>query len=189
MSKRLLLAAAVSLAWVVSAHAEKPKTWWVAPPAEYDHPYDGELELRRMSPKEIGISCPAAAHSKIGAALACAFVFTGSCSIYMAPDADIRKFGLTPEIVLRHELAHCNGWPGDHRGARYWQKDWAEKPVETKPCGLAIQKPCEPEPDLSTWLADPRIWEEAIQRFVPLPNPDPRKTRKADDLDRLLFGR
>jgi hypothetical protein len=23
-------------------------------------------------------------------------------------------------VVLRHERAHCNKWPADHRGARVW---------------------------------------------------------------------
>jgi hypothetical protein len=36
----------------------------------------------------------------------------------MAPDADIIAAGHLPWVVKRHEIAHCNGWPGDHSGAR-----------------------------------------------------------------------
>jgi hypothetical protein len=40
------------------------------------------------------------------------------CAIVMAPDDVITKAGFPPALVLRHEIAHCNGWPADHRGAR-----------------------------------------------------------------------
>jgi len=29
--------------------------------------------------------------------------------------------GLTLEIVMRHELGHCNGWPPDRTGAWYME--------------------------------------------------------------------
>jgi hypothetical protein len=43
----------------------------------------------------------------------------------MAPDDVITKAGFPPELIKRHEIAHCNGWPGDHRDARVFE-DWAE---------------------------------------------------------------
>jgi hypothetical protein len=42
----------------------------------------------------------------------------------VAPEADMKVVGLTMDITLRHEIAHCNGWPGDHRGALPIE-DWA----------------------------------------------------------------
>jgi hypothetical protein len=36
----------------------------------------------------------------------------------------MKVVGLTMEITLRHETAHCNGWPNDHRGALPIE-DWA----------------------------------------------------------------
>jgi hypothetical protein len=30
----------------------------------------------------------------------------------------IEAGGWTKELLLRHETAHCNGWPGDHPGKR-----------------------------------------------------------------------
>ena len=44
------------------------------------------------------------------------------CKVYVVSDAFINKhtaeqrklFGYSYENFLRHELAHCNGWPGDH---------------------------------------------------------------------------
>jgi hypothetical protein len=38
--------------------------------------------------------------------------------------ADMKAVGLTMDITMRHETAHCNGWPGDHRGALPIE-DWA----------------------------------------------------------------
>jgi len=31
------------------------------------------------------------------------------------------------ENILRHEIGHCNGWPGDHRGARTWREAERDK--------------------------------------------------------------
>jgi hypothetical protein len=33
-----------------------------------------------------------------------------SCTIVMVSDADIKAHGLTSDIALRHEIAHCNGY-------------------------------------------------------------------------------
>jgi hypothetical protein len=119
----------------------------IMPPAEYDHPYKGKLlRYTAEDQAEIRSRCPRGSFHLIGVALACTYVWPGFCIVAMVPDDRIRKAGFTPEIVLRHEIAHCNGWPGDHRGARAWQNDWAEAPVvETEPVAP------------NTWLADPRI--------------------------------
>jgi hypothetical protein len=56
-------------------------------------------------------------------AVACAkIVLAGTvpigCELIISPDSIIALAGLTLEFVKRHEIAHCNGWPADHRGAR-----------------------------------------------------------------------
>jgi hypothetical protein len=88
----------------------------VIPPVEYDHPYKGKLTVTRSgSQSDIRMSCgptPFPYH------LGCAKLAPEGCYILMAEDDFIRKNGWTPEIVLRHETGHCNGWPGDQRGAR-----------------------------------------------------------------------
>jgi hypothetical protein len=80
--------------------------------------------------------------------------------VVIASAGDMKAVGLTMNITMRHETAHCNGWPGDHRGALPIE-DWAlmnipedasdntplrpsapQQPA-SRPCGLAIQKPCE----------------------------------------------
>jgi hypothetical protein len=40
----------------------------------------------------------------------------GECIIYLADD--LEAIGLTREMVLRHEMGHCNGWSGAHERQR-----------------------------------------------------------------------
>jgi hypothetical protein len=88
----------------------------VLPPKEFDYPYRGKLTVTRSpSQAEIRANCsPTSFPYHLGCARLTAF----GCDILMADDAFIRKSGWTPEIVMRHEIGHCNGWPGDHRGGR-----------------------------------------------------------------------
>jgi hypothetical protein len=53
----------------------------------------------------------------MGNALGCFIRHVASCFIILAPDADIVAAGFATEDIKRHEIAHCNGWPSDHRGA------------------------------------------------------------------------
>jgi hypothetical protein len=91
--------------------------------------------------QQVRDACPNAKFN-LGHALACAWRFPGgeTCWIVMVPDDQIKAAGLPVELVKRHEIAHCNGWPGDHRGARPFV-DWAE--VEDPP---ATAKPAKQYP-------------------------------------------
>ena len=40
------------------------------------------------------------------------------CAIVKVSDDQIRAAGYDPEVFMRHELGHCNGWGSDHKGAR-----------------------------------------------------------------------
>jgi hypothetical protein len=131
------------------------------PPKEYDHPFRGPGALvvtRAASQDEVREKCVGAVWPRAGA-FGCAHTKLWGCWIVVAPEADMKVVGLTMEITLRHETAHCNGWPNDHRGALPVE-DWAlmdppedatNMPVglstaqqpASRPCGIAIQKPCE----------------------------------------------
>jgi hypothetical protein len=84
------------------------------PPAEYDKPFPGKLqEFVAKDQEELAGFCP----NLEGPALGCAQLWRRAtesnpayCNIYLAPEERIRKFGLTTEIVRRHEIGHCNGW-------------------------------------------------------------------------------
>jgi hypothetical protein len=107
-----------------AAQSTPPKRELLVPPPEYDYPYKGELVVRHVSQKEVREACPSAKYT-LGVALGCAHRWPTSCHIILAPEADMKAAGYPPELVLRHEIAHCNGWPGDHPGARpFW--DWAD---------------------------------------------------------------
>jgi hypothetical protein len=95
------------------------------PPVEYDHPYSGKATVYYAS-DEIWTVCniPKAEHPPGSDLTGCA-IHRGSnvhgtteCTIIIAPETILKRWGLTYRIVLRHEIAHCNGWGKDHVGAR-----------------------------------------------------------------------
>ena len=130
----------VELALIVTsaaAHAE-PHTYYLIPPAEYDRPYKGELVVQIARDEDhVRELCPRAVFSPRTGALGCMKTRTEDvyCRIVMAPDDVIKAAGFPPELVKRHEIGHCNGWPADHKGARAWQ-DWAKTETEGSP-GMA----------------------------------------------------
>jgi hypothetical protein len=80
------------------------------PPAEYDHEYKGKLTVLKEDNYV----------SDVPNAVACSFRTydsasgeTISCLIMLGPET------WEDERAMRHEMAHCNGWTGDHPGARY----------------------------------------------------------------------
>jgi hypothetical protein len=86
------------------------------PPAEYDRPYTGKLTIL----KEDNYVFIQHVCADTPNAIACSFrtydSVTGetlSCLIMLGPDV------WDDERAMRPERAHCNGWPGDHPGARY----------------------------------------------------------------------
>ena len=86
------------------------------PPAEYDRPYTGRLTvLKEDSYLLIRHVCNDTPNP-----VACSFRTydtvsgeTLSCLILLGPKVH------NDERALRHEIGHCNGWGGDHPGARY----------------------------------------------------------------------
>jgi len=88
------------------------------PPLEYDHApalpvsitdVSSEAELRRV--------CGWTTRQTDAIMVGCSMPLPKSCKIYLGPPQTDRT-GVTRNLVLRHEIGHCNGWPGDHAGAR-----------------------------------------------------------------------
>jgi hypothetical protein len=77
------------------------------PPVEYDHPFAGDLYIVDGKGKCI-----------TDISIACADPHDTWCLISYEKERVVRS-PMTINLVIRHEIAHCNGWPGDHRGARY----------------------------------------------------------------------
>jgi hypothetical protein len=88
------------------------------PPEEFDHPYEGKLHVIRVySQDDVRRLCPRTTFNE-SYALACMTLFTNHCRITIAADDVIQAAGFEPDLVMRHEIGHCNGWPPDHKGAR-----------------------------------------------------------------------
>jgi len=87
------------------------------PPLEYDHYPDDKLVVVKdiATEKELRTVCN---YEKQGVNLiGCADMrYPPFCHIYLGPIPEWT--GVTRNINLRHELGHCNGWPGDHPGIR-----------------------------------------------------------------------
>jgi hypothetical protein len=88
----------------------------VAPPAIYDHGYHGRLEVRRGTLAEVEHYCHTQ-HGIVSAyrALGCAKVFHNHCFV-MIPVVGGKVTAQLQADIRRHEIAHCNGWGGDHPG-------------------------------------------------------------------------
>lgn len=85
------------------------------PPAEFDKPYEGQLMIEHArSESEVREKCPGGNFT--GPALACARVhrYAPMCIIVKVSDDVIRAYGYDPALVMRHEIAHCVGWPANH---------------------------------------------------------------------------
>ena len=83
------------------------------PPAKYDHPFEGVVRVDRdmhdckedMGPNKARLACTTGR---------VAYHDVPHCIIHMLPDEELRARGFTSEMILRHEVGHCNGWPEDH---------------------------------------------------------------------------
>ena len=107
----------------------------LATPAEYDKPYEGILMFQRLPLEQIQKIC---APGQIGCAMPIS-TFNGgkqwqiningnrvACVIFLVPDSYLKEHHQDPKDAIRHETAHCNGWPGDHPNSQSkWE--WVEK--------------------------------------------------------------
>jgi len=101
------------------------------PPSEYDHPYTGELLIIEVEKQQTLIdNCPGYHDIRAEApnfpAMACAFGWGKRCVVLTASKDQIPWFQMihksySYENILRHEIGHCNGWPGDHPNPVYPQ--------------------------------------------------------------------
>jgi hypothetical protein len=91
------------------------------PPVEYDHAATDAVEIVDMSTeKELREVCHLTEAYRGANVVGCAApkgqLAPDRCIIYLGPRPSWA--GLTRNIVIRHEIAHCNLWPADHPGAR-----------------------------------------------------------------------
>jgi hypothetical protein len=99
------------------------------PPEEYDFPYAGQLKITIHTQDEIRVLCPSyqeSAFKRQFPTIACNTRYgptdfpqpAEGCWIKIATPKELRAVGTSWDVTLRHETAHCNGWPGTHPGSR-----------------------------------------------------------------------
>jgi hypothetical protein len=88
------------------------------PPEEYDHPYPGRLTVIVTNTLEETRNLCLTAH--VPDLISCAVIsdLPRSCTIIHPSASELEKHHSTVNVTMRHEIGHCNGWPGDHKGAR-----------------------------------------------------------------------
>lgn len=95
------------LALTGAAHAGTP----LEPPARFDHPFAGQLIIHKIARSNVWAECSHdGAHAMRKDAAGCAFLDGDTCTIYLATKT--RRAPVA--AILRHEIAHCNGWAADH---------------------------------------------------------------------------
>jgi hypothetical protein len=88
------------------------------PPAEYDHPYQGKLEVVTGTQEQTRNVCGHPNEIFIGGCAVPNANGPNTCTIFRVRDEELKLMNWTANLVMRHEIGHCNGWPEDHRGAR-----------------------------------------------------------------------
>jgi hypothetical protein len=85
----------------------------LVPPERFDFPYPGDVQINLMDARFVGKECREwGAGRSPSDAVGCAWVADdGTCVVVIA----MRTKKAPIEAIIRHEIAHCNGWPPDHR--------------------------------------------------------------------------
>jgi len=115
------LATAIGIVTVARTQSLLPNNSYWIPPPEYDHPYTaGPIIVTRGDEKLMSQLCP---KTTLPVTLGCRIHLSSTtpspvCFIVIAKDELIEGLGWKYEHVKRHEIAHCNGWAADHKGAR-----------------------------------------------------------------------
>jgi hypothetical protein len=96
------------------------------PPPEYDYLFPGPIIItRKANLTELNRMC--GGNRIIGA---CGERRSYTCQIFMLEDNELANLGLSFKATIRHEIGHCNGWPGTHPGRRWSVPDWYDIPAK-----------------------------------------------------------
>src|SRR5215510_14585858 len=91
------------------------------PPLEYDHPYNGTIYLYQADNQtDMRVKCNRPDLPPSVPLFGCSWAANKDhpCVIVVGDMATIQRWGWTRNIVIRHEIGHCNSWPADHPRAR-----------------------------------------------------------------------
>jgi hypothetical protein len=92
-------------------YVEQLRAKGTLPPKEFDYEYKGELTIKRGSQDDLRKACPNVFRPG-NYAIGCTYRwFDGSaCTVYIVNDNVLQSINWDYDLVLRHELGHCNGW-------------------------------------------------------------------------------
>lgn len=79
-----------------------------APPERYDYPFPGEVVVRQLSAADAEQACRFSQIIPGREGAGCMWREGPRCVVVIS--ASTPNYAAT----LRHEVAHCNGWPEDH---------------------------------------------------------------------------
>jgi hypothetical protein len=127
MIRKLALAALIALPTSTVAHGRETVRkigTTTAAPSQFDVPYTGNLTIWRVRSEQAlrAITIPTSEPNWGGVAYAVhnrkqAGTPATVCNIYILEEGAMKGRGWNFNLVLRHELAHCNGWKG-HEGGK-----------------------------------------------------------------------
>jgi hypothetical protein len=134
----LTLALALLVTPAAATAAEGPR---LVPPKEFDRPFAAKvIVVTARDQNHVRELCPKAKFIAGFPALACSYLTSAwDCKIVVAADDVIKAVGFPPELVKRHEIAHCNGWPADHGGALPYE-EWAINDTPVKAAASQFPK-------------------------------------------------
>lgn len=119
MIAAVLLAASIAALAPSPAQPIKPPppprqiTWPLMPPAKYDHPYRGPVNITTVATKAAANAACATVTGQT-TNVGCAQVRNGTCYIIVAAQSVLDTWRGSMALLLRHETAHCNGWLPHH---------------------------------------------------------------------------
>lgn len=82
------------------------------PPTRFDHPYDGPTVIQKLPTDNVRRQCMERFGTDWGLAVikGCGGVIDGTCYVIVGRYAKVSSL----PMLIRHEIAHCNGWTADH---------------------------------------------------------------------------
>jgi hypothetical protein len=82
-----------------------------APPARYDRPFRGHILVQELPAHEANMACQANKTSRSGSVAGCSFLEGRGTVCHVIIN---RHAAYDRAALIRHEVAHCNGWSQAH---------------------------------------------------------------------------
>ena len=110
------------------------------PPAQYDVAYRGDAIIWFAAEKQDVRELCSKITDPHWSGLACALGTKDRlrCIIYRVKNDVLRAAGYHPNLVMRHEVGHCNGWIDHESGRKIFANEPVMVPEFKVQCGLSL---------------------------------------------------